>query len=93
MHFWKNLLYFSTKESKCLEWDEGKQFLWSTILYSNVALFIFLFVTVLWYNQFLIYLPQICVCVCVCIYIYIYIQTRFQKSWDTVQIVNKKGMQ
>ncbi len=27
------------------------------------------------------------------IYIYIYIQTRFQKSWDTVQIVNKKGMQ
>ncbi len=21
------------------------------------------------------------------------IQTRFQKSWDTVQIVNKKGMQ
>ncbi len=24
---------------------------------------------------------------------YIYIQTRFQKSWDTVQIVNKKGMQ
>ncbi len=23
----------------------------------------------------------------------IYIQTRFQKSWDTVQIVNKKGMQ
>ncbi len=28
-----------------------------------------------------------------CIYIYIYIQTRFQKSWDTVQIVNKKRMQ
>ncbi len=25
-------------------------------------------------------------------YINIYIQTRFQKSWDTVQIVNKKGM-
>ncbi len=25
--------------------------------------------------------------------LYIYIQTRFQKSWDTVQIVNKKGMQ
>ncbi len=23
----------------------------------------------------------------------IYIQTRFQKSWDTVQIVNKKEMQ
>ncbi len=23
----------------------------------------------------------------------ILIQTRFQKSWDTVQIVNKKGMQ
>ncbi len=22
-----------------------------------------------------------------------YVQTRFQKSWDTVQIVNKKGMQ
>ncbi len=22
-----------------------------------------------------------------------HIQTRFQKSWDTVQIVNKKGMQ
>ncbi len=22
-----------------------------------------------------------------------YLQTRFQKSWDTVQIVNKKGMQ
>ncbi len=21
------------------------------------------------------------------------LQTRFQKSWDTVQIVNKKGMQ
>ncbi len=21
------------------------------------------------------------------------VQTRFQKSWDTVQIVNKKGMQ
>ncbi len=27
------------------------------------------------------------VCVCVCV------QTRFQKSWDTVQIENKKGMQ
>ncbi len=27
------------------------------------------------------------------LYIYIYIQTRFQKSWDTVQIMNKKGMQ
>ncbi len=26
-------------------------------------------------------------------YIHVYIQTRFQKSWDTVQIVNKKGMQ
>ncbi len=23
----------------------------------------------------------------------VYVQTRFQKSWDTVQIVNKKGMQ
>ncbi len=23
----------------------------------------------------------------------VYLQTRFQKSWDTVQIVNKKGMQ
>ncbi len=33
-----------------------------------------------------------CVCVCVCVY-GVYIQTRFQKSWDTVQIVNKKGMQ
>ncbi len=22
-----------------------------------------------------------------------HVQTRFQKSWDTVQIVNKKGMQ
>ncbi len=30
------------------------------------------------------------------IYLFIYqtdLQTRFQKSWDTVQIVNKKGMQ
>ncbi len=27
------------------------------------------------------------------IYIYIYIQTPFQKSWDTVQIVNKNRMQ
>ncbi len=25
--------------------------------------------------------------------LYVLIQTRFQKSWDTVQIVNKKGMQ
>ncbi len=26
-------------------------------------------------------------------FLYEKLQTRFQKSWDTVQIVNKKGMQ
>ncbi len=28
-----------------------------------------------------------------CRYNIYFLQTRFQKSWDTVQIVNKKGMQ
>ncbi len=49
-------------------------------------LFIYIYIYILYMKSVYIY-----------IYIYIiyeeYIQTRFQKSWDTVQIVNKKGMQ
>ncbi len=37
--------------------------------------------------------PSPSVYIYIYIYVCVYIQTRFQKSWDTVQIVNKKGMQ